>query len=552
MNQAAAISSYSNLPLASLVESTTNPRRTFDPAKLVELAASIQANGLIQAITVRPLGDVFEIVAGARRFRAAQLAELEAIPVRILELSDAQALEVQIIENSQRQDVHPYEEAAGYQRLLDLPGYDAAALAAKCGKSPSHVYARLALLNLIPEAVEAFQEDRITAAHANLLARLTPEQQVLAFPQCWRKDLRDGIPHLLAARYLSAWIREKLYLPLATAPFNREDAELLPPAGSCSACPKRTGFNTALFCDFEDDQCLDPACYQAKIEAHISRELAADSNLVQIEVGWRPVLEQRPGSVHLNQLWPLREDSPQCDSVQRGIIVYGNGHGKTLTVCPREACPVHNQEVAKALADREREEEAARNAPQPTEEELREARETAERQALEAREREEQEALTRERRNAEWREAERRRAEEEETRRLEQEAAKKKREAKVGRIVKHTPENLSAVQLRSLLRGLLGAFDEGRFEAHLDALASEIIGDQGDNRRSAEEILAEAVAALPDKQVASFAIRLAVGWQSATPYLDGTDYLAEAEAVFLPKVVAGTGAKKQAATKRKA
>ena len=118
-----------------LDESSTNPRRTFEPTKLVELAHSLTMHGLIQPITVRAKGDRFEVVAGARRYRAAQIAELADVPTRILELSDEETLEVQIIENSQRQDVHPYEEAAGYQRLLDLPGYDVAALASKCGKS---------------------------------------------------------------------------------------------------------------------------------------------------------------------------------------------------------------------------------------------------------------------------------------------------------------------------------------------------------------------------------------------------------------------------------
>ena len=125
---AIAESGYRNLPLSMLDESATNPRRTFEPTKLVELAHSLTMHGLIQPITVRPKGDRFEVVAGARRFRAAQIAELADVPTRILELSDEETLEVQIIENSQRQDVHPYEEAAGYQRLLDLPGYDVAAL----------------------------------------------------------------------------------------------------------------------------------------------------------------------------------------------------------------------------------------------------------------------------------------------------------------------------------------------------------------------------------------------------------------------------------------
>ena len=110
-------------------------------------------------------------MAGARRFRAAQLAELFSLPARIVDLDDAAAMEWQLVENSQRVDVHPYEEAQGFQRLLDLPGYDVAALVAKSGKSASHIYARLSLLQLIPDVAQAFVEERITASHANLIAR---------------------------------------------------------------------------------------------------------------------------------------------------------------------------------------------------------------------------------------------------------------------------------------------------------------------------------------------------------------------------------------------
>src|ERR1035437_217865 len=97
---------YQTLTLDQMHESSTNPRRTFEPNKLAELAESLRTHGLIQPITVRPHDEGFEIVAGARRFRAAQIAGLDEVPVRILNLSDEQTVEIQIIENSQRIDVH--------------------------------------------------------------------------------------------------------------------------------------------------------------------------------------------------------------------------------------------------------------------------------------------------------------------------------------------------------------------------------------------------------------------------------------------------------------
>lgn len=124
-------SAFQYLAIDTIHESTTNPRRTFEQGKLQELAESIRQHGLIQPLTVRPNVGGFEIVAGARRFRASPLAELFSVPARIVEIDDAQALEWQLVENAQRVDVHPYEEAQGSQRLLDMPGYYVAALAEK-------------------------------------------------------------------------------------------------------------------------------------------------------------------------------------------------------------------------------------------------------------------------------------------------------------------------------------------------------------------------------------------------------------------------------------
>jgi len=290
-------SAFQYLAIDTIHESTTNPRRTFEETKLQELAESIRHHGFIQPVTVRPNTDGFELVAGARRYRAAQLAELFSIPARIVEIDDAQALEWQLVENSQRVDVHPYEEARGFQRLLDMPGYDAATLVEKSGKSASHIYARLSLLQLIPSVADAFSQERITATHANLIARLPQESQAEAYQQCWRKDWQEKEAHLLPAKSLSAWIQANLYLSLADAPFDREDPTLNPAAGACVTCPRRSGYNTSLFADVQGDQCLDGPCFQTKISAHIDRELAARPELVQIENGWRRATEQRPGAV---------------------------------------------------------------------------------------------------------------------------------------------------------------------------------------------------------------------------------------------------------------
>lgn len=146
------------LPLTSLVASSTNPRKHFDPARLAELAESIKASGVHQPVLVRPLpaarvpetgrGVTHEIVAGERRYRASQMAGEHTIPAWVRDLTDEQVLEIQLVENLLRDDLTPLEEANGYDRLLRQSGMDRTALAARIGKSVSYVHGRLKLLDL--------------------------------------------------------------------------------------------------------------------------------------------------------------------------------------------------------------------------------------------------------------------------------------------------------------------------------------------------------------------------------------------------------------------
>ena len=196
MNTEAVNQEYQTVNLSQLTESPTNPRKTFDSQAIKELADSIRAVGLLQPILVRPTATEgsFEIVAGARRYRAAQFAGIEALPVRVCQLTDAQALEAQIIENLVRAEVHPYEETQGFLALmrLDPARYTAQELAAKTGKSVTFVVARLKLADLIQAAATRLQKDEIAIGHALLLARLTPAQQEEALPHCFEDVWFDG------------------------------------------------------------------------------------------------------------------------------------------------------------------------------------------------------------------------------------------------------------------------------------------------------------------------------------------------------------------------
>lgn len=158
------------LPTAFLRPNRFQPRKTFAPDELHDLTESVREKGILQPILVRPLsGDSYEIVAGERRWRAAQQAQLHDVPVVVREMSDGEALELAIVENIQRADLNAIEEAAAYHELMDRFHYTQERIAKEVGKSRPHVANALRLLKL-PESVKAMLRDgRLTAGHARTL-----------------------------------------------------------------------------------------------------------------------------------------------------------------------------------------------------------------------------------------------------------------------------------------------------------------------------------------------------------------------------------------------
>ena len=352
-------SEYRSLSILNLTESPANPRRTFDETALNELAESIRTQGVLSPLLVRHKGHSYEIVAGARRYRAAQLAGLDSVPVRIVELSDAQALEASIVENLQRRDVHPLDEATGYVSLLHLD-YTVEQIAAKCGKPPAYVAVRARLAQLAPAVTDAFAKDEIGVGHALLLARLLPEQQEEALAACYQEQYTSGNAKskriLLPVRHLQQWIEHNILLDLAAAPFSKEDAQLAPDAGSCIECPKHTGHNVLLFADMganHPDSCSDPKCYAAKIDAHVKQTVAAKPKLVQISTAYGKPAEGSP-VVPRNKYVEIRQDKPKgkqqrdwpeyktCKFAAEAIVTEGTEKGETKRVCANPDCPVHH------------------------------------------------------------------------------------------------------------------------------------------------------------------------------------------------------------------
>jgi ParB family transcriptional regulator, chromosome partitioning protein len=167
------------VPIEFVRANPLNPRKIFADAELEELAASIAAKGIIQPLVVRPkadMPDVYEIIAGERRWRAAQRAGLHEVPIVVVAAADKEALELAIIENVQRADLNPLEEAAGYEQLIEQFGYAQADLAKVVGKSRSHV-ANTMRLGKLPDGVKALvNAGELSAGHARaLLAVADPD-----------------------------------------------------------------------------------------------------------------------------------------------------------------------------------------------------------------------------------------------------------------------------------------------------------------------------------------------------------------------------------------
>lgn len=166
---AKAGSSVKTIEIAMISPDPDQPRRHFDETALQELADSIAKRGVIQPIIVRPSGSTYQIVAGERRWRAAQRAQLHRIPAIVRDFSDAETREIALIENIQREDLNPIEEAEAYRKLIGQFGHSQDALAKLVGKSRSHVANLMRLLELPRSVQDAVMEQRLTMGHARAL-----------------------------------------------------------------------------------------------------------------------------------------------------------------------------------------------------------------------------------------------------------------------------------------------------------------------------------------------------------------------------------------------
>jgi ParB/RepB/Spo0J family partition protein len=250
-------------------------RKRFDETKLEELARSMARKGQLQRVLLRRADEGFEIIGGERRWRAAQRIGLATLRASILDVDDETALEMCVAENAQRDDVHPLDECDAFRTMRDRHGRSVEQIAARIGRGIAYVYERLALEYLGEPARDAYFEGRITLGVALALATVRDsELQVVALEDL-TKHLQPGeSPSVARARET---IKTRYHLRLADAPFDTASGGLVPSAGSCVDCPKRSGNQGTLFADAwgRDNVCLDRACWDSKRDASWAEKVSA-------------------------------------------------------------------------------------------------------------------------------------------------------------------------------------------------------------------------------------------------------------------------------------
>lgn len=271
------------IELSHTQESDLNPRKEFNDEALHELTESIRELGLIQPITVRPISVAaphargkkkaaagYEVICGARRFRACLAAGLKTIPASVRELTDEQAMELMVTENLQRKDVNPAEESDAFQFMIKSMKYSVEDVAARIGKPTSYVVRRLQLQRLIPELYSDLKKDALGIGHAELISRVPLEAQ-----RNWMSSVFHNQYHGAGTvSDLRTWLKRNVEHKLADGGFDIEDAVLIDDAGACTSCLRNSAFATNLFPDQANEAiCHDSICYKAKQAATFTRKV---------------------------------------------------------------------------------------------------------------------------------------------------------------------------------------------------------------------------------------------------------------------------------------
>jgi ParB/RepB/Spo0J family partition protein len=264
------------VPLSSLRESPTNPRKYFDAKALAELAKSIKEHGVLEPLIARANGkpSETEIVCGARRYRASKLAGLTEVPVVFREFTDDEVAIVQLVENGQRKDLSPIEEADTYAALAEK-GLTPRAIAKRLGLEAWEVARRLPLANLPKQVKNALSSGTLPVEHAELIARIPEtklqEEALSVIVETYATGEEGPLPRVVPYAVAKRLIEKEFMTALAVAVFDPEDPALSP-LGACSQCPHLAGNNPDLFGDVKGKAvCTNPKDFRLKTETHLKR-----------------------------------------------------------------------------------------------------------------------------------------------------------------------------------------------------------------------------------------------------------------------------------------
>jgi ParB/RepB/Spo0J family partition protein len=378
-----------------------NARKTFDPASLKELTESIRQHGIQVPLLARSSAssDRLEIVAGHRRFKAAEDLGLQTVPCIVREMTDDQAREIGLVDNLQREDLPPMEEAEAYGKLLERPGATIETVAAALAKTPSYVGRRVQLLKATEPVREALKAGAIDAGHALELARLSERMQgellgqlnvggtaidpndvvdeqgepgTCRFCGCTdRKPCKAGCSWAneeeticdaeeclakfraelgeskaswqrtsISVVELKRRIEQQSLRVLSDAPFLL-DADLAPMP--CTDCPKRSTNAVLLFDDCAQDTCTDRRCYDAKVGLWIQSELAMAKaqkrQLLKLTTNWSSDKDRIQVSDYSGA--KLITGEHECDSEEDGIWTDGEKVGRRAIICRNRNCKTH-------------------------------------------------------------------------------------------------------------------------------------------------------------------------------------------------------------------
>ena len=323
MNKSNPTDKINQLIVEDIIRSATN-REHFKPEALEEMASSIREKGVIQPIVVRPVSCIedeerhkaagkakYELIIGERRWRGSKIAGKTDIPAVIRELDDHEALKLQVIENAQREDPDPLDEAQQYDALLKSGKSTVDELCAEIGKSRATLYGRIKLLSLPQKVKDALRAWKITPQVALLIARIPNPKVAEEAATRILQGNHDGQP--FSFRQVQAFMAQEYMTQLKGAPFDPKDKTLVPDAGPCALCPKRTGNQKELFSDVtQADVCTDPVCFRLKVEAARARLFEAAKADGKIVLSPQESGELYQHGSHLRYDAPLMELDADC------------------------------------------------------------------------------------------------------------------------------------------------------------------------------------------------------------------------------------------------